>query len=105
MMARFKGHVHLFRNYDRSKAISVRGEAGDLQVSLRLHYERGRFKVEVNGASIPWDLISLPSGPMSEVRAALRVVGTLSDARLYSYDRFGPALSTALTPQACGLHL
>ena len=43
--------------------------------------------------------------PYERGEGCLKVAGALFDARLYSHDRFGLALNTALTLQACGPHL
>ncbi len=107
LISRFNEYVQLFRYHDltRKVGVEVEGIAGELK--LEIYFRKGGLNVAFNGVKIPWDLRSLRSDPMHDVRNALRQAAGdgLVEARLYGYDRYGLASSVCQSPVNCGFHM
>ncbi len=108
LISRFNEHSQLFKCHDLTRRISISVANDGEQSRLNIYYSRGRMNIDINNVVIPWDLKSLISGPMLEVRNALNQASrgkTLIEARLYGYDRYGLASSTCSSSLNCGFHL
>lgn len=90
-IARFEQHSHLFSYHTLTKNIKIALSNTDVELSMELYYEGGKIHIKINDVPIPWDIVSLPSNPMDNVRNALKKAEEkhpLIGARLYSYDRY-----------------
>jgi hypothetical protein len=107
LIARFDQHRQLFKNHDLTRNIIVEINNGE-KLGLKIWYEKGKINIKLNDFIIPWDLKTIPSGPLQQVKSSLQQASRaklLIEARLYGYDRYGLASSSCVAPTVCGFHL
>jgi len=109
LVLRFTSLHHLFIGYDLTREISVELHMSSSEVlTTGLRYRQGRPELSVNGVVVPWDLISLPASPFTEVRNALSQAAKgklLVESRLYGYDRYGLTSLQCVSPAPCGFNM
>jgi len=106
---RFASLQQLFTEYDLTREISVELHmgSGDM-LSVGLQFKQGRLELSVNGVVVPWDLVSLPASPFTEVRNVLSQATKgklLIESRLYGYDRYGLTSLQCVSPTLCGFNM
>lgn len=106
---RFTTHDQLFRYYDLTRRVNVEIVGKEIQATLDMGFEGGRFYIKVNDVHIPWDLTNLALYPdsLTSIRSSLSQAtkDKFIESRLYGYDRYGLAMTMCTAPGTCGFHL
>jgi len=110
LILRFASPQQLFMWNDLTRRVSVELSMSPGEVlSVKLQFVQGKPELLVNGAVVPWDLLTyLPPNAFLEVKSPLSSASKgklLVESRLYGYDRYQLSSLQCNSPTLCGFNM